>query len=133
MAATIQRDIREYHIRLPGIAASAAGTAYVQIPTAGDLVKVSGVMTTVSDADQTWTFEVNGTAIQQNGGDFTFTMLDADIVGDTNAQELSPNATTHLNECETGDALATSGSVIAVVNGAEGTGGIIDMILTIRP
>ena len=133
MATSVLRDISEYHIMVPGIALHTTSPAtYVVSPVSGNLVKVTAVMTVLSDGDQAVTFEIGGNLVEQNGATATLTILNADVLGDVQVLDLTPNATTFLKAAEDGDAIA-DGSVIEVLTDAGGSAGAVDFTFTIRP
>jgi hypothetical protein len=127
------RDMREYQLTITGLATDGTGTiGYVAIPASGDLVKITAVLTALSDADQTLTFEIGGNLIEQGGETVELVMLNADVVGDIQVVELTANVTTMLLEAQDGDAIA-AGSVLEIIADAAGSGGTADVTLTIRP
>jgi hypothetical protein len=130
-------DLAEYTICTGIVPISPIATvAYIPIPKAGFIRRISAAINIETDGDTAITFELAGSELTLGGATQTMTILNASLVGHVNVVEFDRNAPVNFaREGEDADlGLAVGvGSVLAIVSDGNTTTGALVMMITIRP
>ncbi len=135
MAKVELHDLNEYHLFTGAldVAGAAETIAYIAIPQAGQVKRVSACIAVVqTTAPANITFEIKGLELEKGGATATLIIPSAgSTLGDVETIDFDPAAAVNYGlEAEDGDAIA-AGSVLAIVTDAGGAAGFANFMVTI--